>query len=79
MTAIKTLGEERVRTTFNPSSSDKVDLIKQKGAELINLVNSLKPHESWATIKVIEFQRIKEISLEKLETGIMYAVKAATS
>jgi hypothetical protein len=33
-----TLGETRVRTKFNPSDLDNVSLIKQKTAELINLL-----------------------------------------
>jgi len=38
----KTIGEERVRTEFNPSQSDTVSQIKQKTAELINLCEELK-------------------------------------
>lgn len=33
----KTIGEQRVRTEFNPAQSDTVSQIKQKTAELINL------------------------------------------
>jgi hypothetical protein len=36
-----TVGEARVRTTFNPSASETVDHIKQKSAELINLVDAV--------------------------------------
>lgn len=35
-----TLGEKRVRTTFNPDNNGKVDQVKQKSAELINIVDS---------------------------------------
>ena len=34
-----TLGEARVRTTFNPSALGLVDQIKQRTAELIDLCN----------------------------------------
>jgi hypothetical protein len=34
---MKTIGEERVRTEFNPSKDDVVNLIKQNSAELINI------------------------------------------
>lgn len=37
-----TTGEQRVRTQFNPSQDSTVDQIKQKTAELINLVETLK-------------------------------------
>lgn len=39
---VKTLGEERVRTEFNPSADSIVDHIKQKTAELINTCEELK-------------------------------------
>lgn len=40
-----TVGEFRVRTTFNPSSDSVVDQIKQKTAELINLLQAVKNDE----------------------------------
>lgn len=36
----KTLGEARVRVEFNPGNDSLVDLLKQKTAELINLVEA---------------------------------------
>ena len=41
----KTIGEQRVRTEFNPSKDGIVDQIKQKTAELINLVEELKTND----------------------------------
>lgn len=36
---VLTLGEKRIRTEFNPSKEGYVDQIKQKSAELLDLVN----------------------------------------
>ena len=36
------LGEQRVRIEFNPSNDSKVGVIKEKSAELINLIQELK-------------------------------------
>jgi hypothetical protein len=38
----KTIGETRVRTTFNPANDGLVDQIKQKSAELIDLMQGIK-------------------------------------
>jgi len=40
-TKTQSVGEQRVRTTFNPSQDDTVSQIKQKSAELINLCEEL--------------------------------------
>lgn len=42
----KTIGELRVIVEFNPSNNGIVDQIKQKSAELINLVESFKTFTS---------------------------------
>ena len=36
---IKTLGEKRVRVEFNVNNDEYIHLLKQKSAELINLVD----------------------------------------
>lgn len=85
----KTLGEQRVRTDFNPSNHDIVSLIKQKTAELINLVQELHDEESTIQdVKTEEPQELKRFNPEKprlidlastaFEEGAMWAVKAAT-
>lgn len=38
----KTLGEARVRTSFNPDNNSLVDQIKQKSAELIDFIYYLR-------------------------------------
>ena len=83
-----TLGEQRVRTEFNPSKTETVDLIKQKTAELINLLQSIKNDEASKTYEASDAQK-KALSGEKFrlialaqteyENAAMWAVKAATA
>ena len=83
-----TLGEQRVRTEFNPSKEGVVDQIKQKSAELINLMQAIRNDEVSKTYdKSVEAKN--EVSGEKLriislaqtayEEAAMWAVKAVTS
>lgn len=67
-----TLGELRVRTEFNPSLSDTVSVLKQKTAELINLVDSLPAVGG-------ETGRLKALAMTAYEEAAMWAVKAATA
>jgi len=64
-----TIGEQRVRTQFNPSQDSVVDLIKQKTAELINLVEALKEKDG----------RLASLAQTSYEEAAMWAVKAATA
>lgn len=65
----KTIGEQMVRTSFNPSNDSVVDQIKQKSAELINLFETLKEKDP----------RCAEYGQSLVETACMYGVKAATA
>lgn len=65
----KTLGEKRVRTDFNVSGDSLIDLIKQKTAELINIVEVLKDKDA----------RLASIAQTSYEEAAMWAVKAATA
>lgn len=65
----KTLGEQRVRTEFNPSQDDVVSQIKQKSAELINLCEELKAKDG----------RLASLAQTGYEEAAMWAVKAATA
>jgi hypothetical protein len=67
-----TLGENRVRTKFNPSADSLVDQIKQKTAELIDLCN--KNQDGLAT----EQRRLWALAMTHYEDAAMWAVKAAT-
>lgn len=72
----QTLGEARVRVTFNPSNDTLVDSIKQKSAELINLVSSI-PDGSLVE-NPAEAGRLKALASTAYEEAAMWAVKAAT-
>lgn len=65
----QSIGEQRVRTSFNPSKTDTVDLIKQKSAELINLCEELKSKDG----------RLASLAQTTYEEAAMWAVKAATA
>ena len=64
-----TIGEARVRTTFNPSANEIVDQLKQKSAELINMCEDLKAKDP----------RLASIAQTSFEEAAMWAVKAATA
>lgn len=65
----QTIGEQRVRASFNPSNDTVVDQIKQKTAELINLCEELKKKDG----------RLASIAQTEYEGAAMWAVKAATA
>lgn len=65
----KSIGEQRVRTEFNPSQLDIVSQIKQKTAELINLCEELKAKDV----------RLASLAQTDYENAAMWAVKAATA
>jgi len=75
-----TLGGRRVKAEFNPAKNDIVDQIKNKSAELINLIEDLKKfdHNFEPPALVSSGEQLRQISLAqtKIETGCMYAVKA---
>jgi len=68
----KTLGESRVRTSFNPANAGLVDQIKQKTAELIDLVSSIDNTSNG------ELARVKLLAMTEYESAAHWAVKAAT-
>ena len=64
-----TLGEERVRVSFNPSGDNVVDKIKQLSADLIDLCEGLKGNDP----------RLAALAQTQYEQAAMWAVKAATT
>jgi len=72
----RTVGEARVRTTFNPSASETVDQIKQKSAEIIHLVDAVFGETGTPNT---EANRLREIAMDRFEEAAMWAVKAATA
>lgn len=84
---VLTLGEKRVRIEFNPGKNDVVSQIKQKSAELINLLQAIKNDEASKTyeqspeaMKELSGERFRIIALAQTayEEAAMWAVKAAT-
>ena len=75
---IKTLGEKRVRVEFNINNDEYIHLLKQKSAELINLVDQAANRLSWDDETLREWLRLKALAMTSIEEGAMWAVKAAT-
>lgn len=82
-----TIGETRVRTKFNPSSQNDVDVIKNKSAEMINMLQAMRNDEASKTYdkspeakNELSGERLRLISIAqtKFEEAAMWAVKAAT-
>lgn len=67
----QTLGEKRAGVTFNPSNSPKVDEIKKKTAELIDLVEGLRTEESTG-----EQHRVIALASTGFQQAKMWAVEA---
>lgn len=65
-----TIGEDRVRTKFNPSSISDVDTIKQQTAALIDMCEGLKAKA--------KDPRLIALAQTAYEEAAMWAVKAAT-
>ena len=74
----KTLGEKRVRVDFNTTRSSYVELVKEKSAELINIINTCTENVEWDDETREEWKRLKSLAMTSIEEGAMWAVKAAT-
>lgn len=68
------LGQDRVRTKFNPSEKALVTEIKAKAAELIDLCEKGRINGSVDG----EHQRLWSLAQTHFEDAAMWAVKAAT-
>jgi hypothetical protein len=64
-----TVGEHRVRVTFNPSAKDEIDQIKQQTAALIDQCESMKSKDP----------RLAALAQTAYEEAAMWAVKLATA
>ena len=72
----QTLGQKRVKAEFNPAKNDLVDQIKNKSAELIDLVEQLRVNPKDGDTVSSEKHRIISIAQTEIETACMYGVKA---
>lgn len=68
-TSTQTLGQQRVRASFNPDANSDVDIIKTKAAELIDLAMTFAGKDG----------RLASLAATAFEEGAMWAVKAATA
>lgn len=74
---MSTLGQKRVKAEFNPAKNDLVDQIKNKAAELIDLIELMRENGTLEGIKVSsEKHRLISIAQTEIETACMYGVKA---
>lgn len=64
-----TLGQKRVRSAFNPSTENVVDVIKEKTAELIDICNEMREKDP----------RLCALAQTTYEEAAMWAVKCATA
>lgn len=74
----KTLGEKRVRVDFNTTKDDYVGLLKEKSAELIDIIDKAANNPRWDDETLGEWKRLKSLAMTSIEEGAMWAVKAAT-
>ena len=65
-------GEYVVGVNFNPSGDPLVDRIKKTAAELIDLIDAIP------CVDASERGRLKGLAIDDIESGAMWAVKAAT-
>ena len=72
----QTLGQKRVKEEFNPDKNELVDQIKNKSAELIDLLESMKEVGSYVQKIPSEKNMLIALSQTAYEQGAMWAVKA---
>lgn len=69
----QTLGQKRVKAEFNPAKDGHVDIIKNKCAELIDILEEMRTYPSNGTG---EKQRLISLAQTDIEAAAMWAVKA---
>jgi hypothetical protein len=74
----QTLGQKRVKAEFNPAKNDLVDQIKNKSAELIDLIETMRGQKTEDNQYHISGEKHRLISLAQteIEVASMWAVKA---
>ena len=75
---IKTLGESRLESKglLSENSVNYINTIKNRGAELIDFINSAVPNPQFSGEQFGEWKRLQSLALTDIEKGIMWAVKA---
>ena len=75
----QTLGQKRVKAEFNPAKNDLVDQIKNKSAELIDLIEKLRTQDANGNATDLlsgEKARVISIAQTEIEGACHFAVKA---
>jgi hypothetical protein len=75
---IMTIGQDRVRLSFNPSSDPVVEEIKRLSADLIDLCDGQRPRVQVGDASGEE-ARLWSLAMTAYEEAAMWAVKAATA
>lgn len=70
----QTLGQKRVRASFNPSNDSQVDLLKEKAADFIDFCEDMRKQFTDG-----EALRLIALAQTHVEDAAMWAVKAATT
>lgn len=71
----RSFGEILVGIDFNPSNDDLVHQIKQKYAEIINMLENARATASEHS----QYQRYISVAITEAQTAQMWAVKAVTA
>ncbi len=73
-----TYGQKAVGLKFNPGELKDVDIIKQKCAELIDMMDDLRKSQNTLKNASSEGQRLCSIAITEMQTAQMWLVKAIT-
>lgn len=76
---METIGQKRVRVTFNPGQDQRVVDIKQMTADLIDLLDEVRNEEAIRQNVSGEKLRLIALAQTAYEEAAMWAVKAVTS
>ena len=72
----QTLGQKRVKAEFNPSKDGHVDVVKNKCAELIDILEEMRVNIQDGQSGTGEKQRLISLAQTEIENAAMWAVKA---
>lgn len=73
-----TYGQKAVGIKFNPGELKDVNVIKQKCAELIDMMDDLRKSQNTLKNGSSEGQRLCSIAITEMQTAQMWLVKAIT-
>lgn len=71
-------GEKACGVSFNPGGDLTVGVIKEKFAEVVDLLNDLRQQSKENSTADVEVRRMLSIAITDAQTAQMWAVKAVT-